>query len=716
MNSLTTAKRWAAGALAAAAGVLLLTAVAIGQSSAALEVQLKAAMNKELVDGDLEGAIEIYKQIAASPNGQRPAVAKALLQMGLCYEKLGKDEAQKAYQQVLSKYADQAEIAAQARTRLAALAKVTEAVAAAPKFRRIEIPGKPPMRSGAMLSPDGTRFAFVVEGGIWTVPLSGRVHPDIAGEPVRLTEDMGAWDNGNIGFTWSVDGQWIGFRGRPGDSVYLVRASGGEPRRVDGIGKIAAGAQSFRISVSQETKRIVFAQYKSENDLAPYLFTIPGSGGDPVPLVPEAALEPAFSPNGKLVAYLKLERLPSGFLISIMVVAADGGEPTLISSMPENVRPEGPIWSPDGKMIAFPVVTDNAPEKSGLWIVPVSTDGRPEAEPTILDVKPIVMATLHGKPVRKFVNPLGGWSLRNEIAFLLESPLDEAIYTVPVSGGRATRIALEGREPRWSPDGKRVYFRGKTNIESVAAAGGDERPVPLRGEFPMVVAFPAGSNEISRDGKSIVFYGGYRGSKGVPAAGVFTVPSQGGDVRPIALSNSGAERNPCWSPDGKWIAFTRPRPGWAGSDVAGDIWIVPFDGGSPKRLTSDADQAAAAELRWSPDGKTIAYFGADKTVRLIPAAGGVSRVLAQIPVVNSFLGLSWSPDGSKLAYTTMQKAWIIPASGGEPREIPVGYDGRIMQIDWSPDGQTLAFGGNTGGEEEVWLMSDFLHLVKTARR
>jgi dipeptidyl aminopeptidase/acylaminoacyl peptidase len=68
-----------------------------------------------------------------------------------------------------------------------------------------------------------------------------------------------------------------------------------------------------------------------------------------------------------------------------------------------------------------------------------------------------------------------------------------------------------------------------------------------------------------------------------------------------------------------------------------------------------------------------------------------------------------------LAYTTIEKVWVIPASGGEPREIPVGFEGSITQVDWSPDGQTLAFMGATGAKEEVWLMSDFLHLVKAGR-
>jgi len=684
----------------AGGGLWLLASAGREQTAQDPEVQFQRAVQLETIEGNLNAAIDLYKQVISRNGNNRAVAAKALLRLGGCYEKLGQEEARKTYQQLVNEYADQQQEVKLARQRLAALAKATEAVASAPKFRRIEIPGKPPMRSAAMLSPDGTRFAFLAEGSIWTVPVSGGVHPDIAGEPVRLTKDMGAWERGNCTVTWSTDGQWIAFRGRPGHSVYLVPASGGEPRRVDGIGPGPEGAQASRISVSQAARRVAFA---TNVERVPRLFTIPGEGGSPTQLAPEIASQPAFSPNGKLVAYIKRERVDSGLVTSIMVVPADGGEPVLVSSLPgTGHRTDSPTWSPDGKMIAFPVGTEDS---TALWIVPVSSDGKPEAEPTKLDLKPIVMATLHGKPVRKFMDPLGGWSLKNEIAFLVESPVDSAIYRVPASGGRATLIALEGREPRWSPDGKRVYFRGKTNIESVAAEGGDETSVPIRSEIPLIVWVPSGSNEVSRDGRSIVFAGGYRGNEQRPGEnGIYTVPSQGGEARPIAVGDY--PENPSWSPDVKWIAYTDKD----------SIWIVSSEGGSPKQLTSDADQVAENELRWSPDGKTIAYFGADRTVRLIPSTGGPSQVLTQIPVVNDFLGLSWSPDGSKLAYTTIQKAWVISASGGEPTEIPVGFDGsRIIGIDWSPDGQTLAFTGATGAQEEVWLMSDFLHLVKAVR-
>src|SRR5512137_1788493 len=89
------------------------------------EVALQAAIKTETVDGDLRGAIEQYKKIAALAGAGRSTVATALLRMGQCHEKLGDadmQEARKAYEQVVREYGDQAAVAAEARTKLAALA------------------------------------------------------------------------------------------------------------------------------------------------------------------------------------------------------------------------------------------------------------------------------------------------------------------------------------------------------------------------------------------------------------------------------------------------------------------------------------------------------------------------------------------------------------------------------------------------------------------
>src|SRR5689334_9195265 len=83
------------------------------------DLQLQAAINKEVVEGDLKGAIEQYRKVAQGAN--RAVAAKALVRMGQCYERLGDAEARKAYERVVRDFADQKDPSAEARTRLASL-------------------------------------------------------------------------------------------------------------------------------------------------------------------------------------------------------------------------------------------------------------------------------------------------------------------------------------------------------------------------------------------------------------------------------------------------------------------------------------------------------------------------------------------------------------------------------------------------------------------
>jgi hypothetical protein len=79
------------------------------------EMQMEAAMHQEVVLGNLTGAVEQYKSILAQ-TASRLLMARALLQMGQCLEKLGRrTEAQAAYTRVIKEYGDQAEVADQAR-------------------------------------------------------------------------------------------------------------------------------------------------------------------------------------------------------------------------------------------------------------------------------------------------------------------------------------------------------------------------------------------------------------------------------------------------------------------------------------------------------------------------------------------------------------------------------------------------------------------------
>jgi hypothetical protein len=88
---------------------------------AEIEKQLTAAIHREVVLGDLAGALKDYRGILGQPDVPRPVAARAWLQTGECMEKLGRGpEAYNSYRRVETEFADQAAMVALARTRLAA--------------------------------------------------------------------------------------------------------------------------------------------------------------------------------------------------------------------------------------------------------------------------------------------------------------------------------------------------------------------------------------------------------------------------------------------------------------------------------------------------------------------------------------------------------------------------------------------------------------------
>ncbi len=106
-----------------------------------------------------------------------------------------------------------------------------------------------------MLSPDGKKLAFVSEGSVWVIPVHGKVSPDIAGEPVQLTEPMGAWDVMSF-IAWSADGNWIAFNvsDEKEDAIYVVRSSGGVPKKVPVEPRLRNSGYTYRLSLSPDGK------------------------------------------------------------------------------------------------------------------------------------------------------------------------------------------------------------------------------------------------------------------------------------------------------------------------------------------------------------------------------------------------------------------------------------------------------------------------------
>jgi Tol biopolymer transport system component len=107
---------------------------------------------------------------------------------------------------------------------------------------------------------------------------------------------MGAWDNGNMTFSWSLDGRWIAFRGKPEDFVYVVPSTGGDPKKVEGSDTFGRGG---RPSLSPDGKTVAFTRWHEKQS---HIFVSSPASGAPKLLTDEPGMFPAFSPDGRLIA------------------------------------------------------------------------------------------------------------------------------------------------------------------------------------------------------------------------------------------------------------------------------------------------------------------------------------------------------------------------------------------------------------------------------
>jgi len=566
-----------------------------------------------------------------------------------------------------------------------------------PNFRKIRIPTKP---GNGALSPDGKKLAFVSKGSIWVVPVHGKVSPDIAGEPVMLPGTEGAW---SWGMRWSADGKWIAYNTLLSEDyvgICIVPSSGGKVKRIVNRYRAGVSLHNYLLSLSPDGKIVAFTSKGKKNN--PYIW-VNVEGGDVNQLTEDGGTQPAFSPDGKKIAYVKAK--PQKTRIrdkDVWVIPAAGGTPVQVSDL--QGRATGPIWSPDGKMIAFTRKATTHDGSKEICIVPVSETGNPEASPTQIEL-----------PLETW-DFLAGWTPDNKIGVLLTNPEHRAIYTVPASGGNATQVTPQGdyTMPRWSPDGKRIYLRCSPPIASVPSEGGEISISHIDADSMIAGPLQWGGNVVSPDGKKIVFCSSKKDNKPYSSTHIYTIPVEGGEPKQLTI-RPGWDRFPCWSPDGKSIAFIRySDASWIKKkqDYINNICIVRPEGGEVRQLTSESDKVARATIAWSPDGKSIAYYSEDKTIRVIPVQGGEPRVVVKVDKVNEWYDeLSWSRDGKKIAYSSKGSIWVVSLDGGEPEEIKTGLDAKATHLSWSPDGEKIAFTAIKGGDTELWLMENFLPTV-----
>src|SRR5207253_1426613 len=127
---------------------------------------------------------------------------------------------------------------------------------------------------------------------------------------------------------------------------------------------------------------------------------------------------------------------------------------------------------------------------------------------------------------------------------------------------------------------------------------------------------------------------------------LWIVPRAGGDAQRLT-SGPGAETDPIFSPDGKWIAFTGEYEG------NGDVYVIAAAGGEPRRLTYHPGDDRA--VGWTPDGKNVLFYSKRNSYSrfgqlfTVSVEGGPAT---EVPLPMAEQG-TYSADGKRLAYVPL---------------------------------------------------------------
>jgi Tol biopolymer transport system component len=236
----------------------------------------------------------------------------------------------------------------------------------------------------------------------------------------------------------------------------------------------------------------------------------------------------------------------------------------------------------------------------------------------------------------------------------------------------------------WTPDGRIVYASEEGSAATIAVMNADgSRPRQLLGErtgegYPSGVA-------VSPDGRHVVYSSDAGGTRHL-----WRMKIDGGDA--VQLTRGGGESQPAYSPDGRWIVFTRLETPDTGRPT---VWKISADGGEPVRLTDAFSLSPAV----SPDGKWVACFYSESVaspvakIAVLPLDGGAPVRLLQTPIQNG-LAVRWTRDGRHVTWAenhgATSRILTEPVEGGAARALAEFGAEQVFGFDWSPDGRRLA--------------------------
>jgi tricorn protease len=489
------------------------------------------------------------------------------------------------------------------------------------------------------------------------------------------------------------------------------------------------------------------------------VWLVPKEGGTAVRLTSSAGEEsfPRFSPDGTRIAY----SANYDGNVDVYVIPATGGEPVRLTHHPMPDRVVG--WTPDGARVLFVSGRESGRQRYSQFYTVDLDGGLPDKLPIPYGEFGAYAQDGHrfaympmSTDFRTWKRYRGGWS-PDLFIFDLEKLTSENITNNPAqdaqpmwSGDNIYFISDRGANERnniWLYDGKTKALRQITQFTDfdvtfpsigpdgiVYQAGGrlyfldtasaQQREVPVRVVTDETTLRPRtekvadliNSAAVSPTGKRALFEA--RGD-------IFSAPAEHGPVVNLTRTSGVAERYPRWSPDGKTLAF------WSDKTGEYELTLRAADGTGTERTLTKLGAGFRYAPYWSPDNSKIAYIDHGMRIRITNVADGATK---QIDVSPEWMGhgqneafdLRWSPDSRWLAYArptgdANQAIFLYDTKDGKLTRATTGYF-NDTQPAFDPDGKFLYYASDRefdpvyGNFDNSWTYANPTRLVAVPLR
>lgn len=438
-----------------------------------------------------------------------------------------------------------------------------------------------------------------------------------------------------------------------------------------------AGGATFQLTQLPEGYRLLDVSAARSEFLAARLsdhtlWVVPAFGGSPQRVGEIVCSTATWSPDGERIAYT--------FDRDVRVANNDGTGIRTLATLPG--APDWPRWSPDGRVLRLSV--SDREDEHAIW--EVQTDGSGKRPWSAGSTTSPHVCCGDWSPDGRYFFFRSGRGLKGDLWVVREprGVFDRATPATPLTTPGLSNFF--GFVP--SKDGKQLFAAAvQEHGELVRYDARLNGFVPyLGGKSAMWVTF-------SRDGQSVAF-------AKYPDHTLWRARADGGEERQLTVPPLLVD-GISWSPDGRSIAFS----GRLGEDRRRDIYIIPADGGTPRRLlTRDKDQGIPT---WSADGR-IAFsdvpkrFGVARGDEVIHIYDLSRRQLSDVIGSDGLYTCRWSPDGRYMVAVTIrdpQKLMLFDFVMNKWRSLGAEH---IENATWSRDSRYVYYGTNGIESGVLW--------------